>query len=132
MTFHLQSQNLHNAFCVTNMLRLFRPVIRYLLNRITDYITHDVTQGQDPKGVKISAVVVCRLRQVRQMELQQCTLCFHEFDVHGPVHLGNVCSVKFPTRCTFYMYFHSSLFLALHVSGAICTHPQEYNCSFQP
>jgi hypothetical protein len=30
------------------------------------------------------------------------------------------------------MYFlcilYSSLFLALHVSGAICTHPQEHNC----
>jgi hypothetical protein len=30
------------------------------------------------------------------------------------------------------MYFSSSLFLAVHVLGAICTHPQEHNCSFQP
>jgi hypothetical protein len=29
-------------------------------------------------------------------------------------------------------FIYSSLFLALHVSGAICTHPQEHNCSVQP
>jgi hypothetical protein len=55
-----------------------------------------------------------------------CNLC--KFDVHDSVHLGNVyVRLKSPTRCTWiYMY---SLFLymfALHVSGAICTHPQEH------
>jgi hypothetical protein len=36
-----------------------------------------------------------------------------------------------PTRCT--IFFISSLTtLALHVSGAICTHHQEHNCSVQP
>jgi hypothetical protein len=34
------------------------------------------------------------------------------------------------TRCTLYSLFLSSL--ALHVSGAICTHHQEHNCSVQP
>jgi hypothetical protein len=34
-----------------------------------------------------------------------------------------------PTRCTLYSLFLSSL--ALHVSGAICTHHQE-NCRIQP
>jgi hypothetical protein len=48
------------------------------------------------------------------------------FDVHGSVHLWQcVCSIESPTRCTWiYIY---SLFLsifALHVSVAICTHPQ--------
>jgi hypothetical protein len=47
---------------------------------------------------------------------------FIEFDVHGSVHLGNV-RLKFQLDVHVY-----SLFLyicALHVSGAICTHPQE-------
>jgi hypothetical protein len=47
------------------------------------------------------------------------------FNVHGSVHLGNICSIKGPTRCTYYVFFIRLCFLALHVSGAICTHPQE-------
>jgi hypothetical protein len=35
-----------------------------------------------------------------------------------------------PTRCTLYSLFLS--LLALYVSGAICTHHQEHNCSVQP
>jgi hypothetical protein len=42
-----------------------------------------------------------------------------KFDVHGSIHLGNVCSIKVPTRHTFYMYSYSSLFLTLHVLGVI-------------
>jgi hypothetical protein len=34
-----------------------------------------------------------------------------------------------PTRCTLFSLFLSSL--ALHVSGAICTHHQEHNCRVQ-
>jgi hypothetical protein len=31
------------------------------------------------------------------------------------------------------LFIHSSyFFLALHVSGVICTHPQEHNCNVQP
>jgi hypothetical protein len=26
------------------------------------------------------------------------------FDVHDSVHLGNICSIKRPTRCTYYFY----------------------------
>jgi uncharacterized membrane protein YjdF len=45
-----------------------------------------------------------------------------------------ICSIQGPTRCTFLCILYTSLFLflALHVSGAICTHPQEHNCSVQP
>jgi hypothetical protein len=43
-----------------------------------------------------------------------------------------VCSIQGPPRCTFLCIFYSSLFLTLHVSSAICTHPQEHNCSVQP
>jgi hypothetical protein len=35
-----------------------------------------------------------------------------------------------PTRCALYSLFLSSL--ALHISGAICTHHQEHNCRVQP
>jgi hypothetical protein len=54
-----------------------------------------------------------------------------EFDVHGSVHLGNVCSIKVPIRCTFYMYFIPHYFSST-CFGCYCTHPQEHNCSFQP
>jgi hypothetical protein len=55
-----------------------------------------------------------------------------EFDVHGSVHLGNI-YVKFKDQLdVLFMYSLFFLFLALHVSGAICTHPQEHNCSVQP
>jgi hypothetical protein len=42
-----------------------------------------------------------------------------------------VCSIKVPTRCTFYMYFYSSLSLALHVSGAIALILRSTNYSIQ-
>jgi hypothetical protein len=48
------------------------------------------------------------------------------FDVHGSVHLGNVYIRLRVQLDANYMY---SLFLyvfALHVSGAICTHPHEH------
>jgi hypothetical protein len=32
--------------------------------------------------------------------------------------------IQGPTRCTFLCITYSSLFLVLHVSGAICTHSQ--------
>jgi hypothetical protein len=41
-------------------------------------------------------------------------------------------SIQGPTRCTFLCIIYSSLFLALHVSGAFFTHPQEHNCRVQP
>jgi hypothetical protein len=28
-----------------------------------------------------------------------------EFDVHGSVQLGNICLIKGPTRCTYYVFF---------------------------
>jgi hypothetical protein len=43
-----------------------------------------------------------------------------------------ICSIQGQTRCTFLGILYSSLFLALHVSCAICTHPQEHKCSVQP
>jgi hypothetical protein len=46
--------------------------------------------------------------------------------------LTRICSIQGPTRCTFLCILYSSLFLALCVSGAICTHPQEHNCRVQP
>jgi hypothetical protein len=42
--------------------------------------------------------------------------------------VNHVCSIQGPTTCTFLCILYSSLFFALHVSGAICTHPQEHNC----
>jgi hypothetical protein len=59
------------------------------------------------------------------------------FDVHGSVHLGNV-YVRLKVQLDahgFICILYSSLsffFFALHVSGAICTHPQEHNCRVQP
>jgi hypothetical protein len=51
----------------------------------------------------------------------------------GPAKLGKrICSIQGPTRCTFLCILYSSLSLALHVLGAICTHPQEHKCSVQP
>jgi hypothetical protein len=58
--------------------------------------------------------------------------CFTEFDVHGSVHLGNICSIKSPTRCTYYVFFIPLYFLALHVSGAIAPILRSSNCSLQP
>jgi hypothetical protein len=52
---------------------------------------------------------------------------FTVFDVHGSVHLGNV-YVQLKVQLDvhgFICILYSSLFLSLHVSGAICTHPQE-------
>jgi hypothetical protein len=49
------------------------------------------------------------------------------FCVHDSVHLGNV-HVQLKVQLNVHVFiciFYSSLFLALHVSGAICTHPQE-------
>jgi hypothetical protein len=40
-----------------------------------------------------------------------------------------ICSIEGPTRCTciyVYVFFIPLYFLDLHVSGAICTHPQEH------
>jgi hypothetical protein len=53
---------------------------------------------------------------------------FSEFDVHSSVHLGNV-HVRLKVRLDahgFMCILYSSLFFALHVSGAIFTHPQEH------
>jgi hypothetical protein len=49
------------------------------------------------------------------------------FDVHGSIHHGNV-YVQLKVQLDVHVFIcilYSSLFLALHVSGAICTHPQE-------
>jgi hypothetical protein len=27
------------------------------------------------------------------------------FYIHGSVHLGNICTIKGPTRCTYYVFF---------------------------
>jgi hypothetical protein len=51
------------------------------------------------------------------------------FDVHGSVHLGKIYVQLKVQLDVLFMY---SLFLALHVSGAICTHPQEHKCSARP
>jgi hypothetical protein len=51
-----------------------------------------------------------------------------EFDVHGSVHLGNV-YVQLKVQLDVHVFIcilYSTLFSALHVSGAICTHPQEH------
>jgi hypothetical protein len=53
-------------------------------------------------------------------------------DVHGSVHLGNICSIEGPTRCTYYVFFIPLYFLALHVSGAIAPILRSSNCSLQP
>jgi hypothetical protein len=34
-----------------------------------------------------------------------CRKSLSEFDAHGSVHLGNVCSIKGPTRRTYYVFF---------------------------
>jgi hypothetical protein len=49
------------------------------------------------------------------------------FDIHGSVHLGNVyvrLNVQLDAH-VFICILYSCIF-ALHVSGAICTHPQEH------
>jgi hypothetical protein len=38
----------------------------------------------------------------------------------------NYVQLKFQLDVLFYFILYSSLFFALHVSGAICTHPQEH------
>jgi hypothetical protein len=49
------------------------------------------------------------------------------FYVHGSVHLGNVyVQLNVQLDVLFGCILYSSLFLALHVSGAICTHPKEH------
>jgi hypothetical protein len=56
------------------------------------------------------------------------------FDVHGSVHLGHL-YVQLKVQLDVHVYICilcSSLFLYVHVSSAICTHPQEHNCSIQP
>jgi hypothetical protein len=65
-----------------------------------------------------------------------CVMCEVQADgkeavVDFNVTLEHVCSIQGPTRCTFLCILYSSLFLAVHVSGAVCTHPQEHNCSVQ-
>jgi hypothetical protein len=56
---------------------------------------------------------------------------FLKFGVCGSVHVGKIYMFNSGrTRCTMYSLFISSL--VLHVSGAICTHHQEQNCSVQP
>jgi hypothetical protein len=50
------------------------------------------------------------------------------FDVRGSVHHGNV-YVQLKGQMDVHVFIcilYSSLFLALHVSGAICIHPQEH------
>jgi hypothetical protein len=56
-------------------------------------------------------------------------VCFYEQVIEPSVSIKawqyeqlnskKVFSIKVTTRCTFYMYFYSSLFLAVHVLGAI-------------
>jgi hypothetical protein len=49
------------------------------------------------------------------------------FDFHGSVHLGNVyVQLKVQLDVLFTSILYSSLFFALHISGAIYTHPQEH------
>jgi hypothetical protein len=38
-----------------------------------------------------------------------CLFGLTEFDVHGSVHLGNICSIKGPTRCTYHAFFIPSV-----------------------
>jgi hypothetical protein len=50
------------------------------------------------------------------------------FDVHGSIQLGNV-YIQLKVQLDVHVFIHilySSLFLALHVLGAISTHPQEH------
>jgi hypothetical protein len=50
------------------------------------------------------------------------------FDVHGSVHRCTV-YVQLKVQLDVHVFIcilYSSLFLALHVSGTICTHPQEH------
>jgi hypothetical protein len=58
----------------------------------------------------------------------QCKQKYFEFDVHSSVHLCNV-YVQLKVQLDVHVFIcilYSSLFLALHVLGAICTHPQEH------
>jgi hypothetical protein len=64
------------------------------------------------------------------VQLHYINLMFLMFMV--PYILVTICLIQGPTRSTFLCILYSSLFLALHVSGAICTHSQEHNCSVQP
>jgi hypothetical protein len=58
---------------------------------------------------------------------QQLKYILNTFTVHGSVHLGNeYVQLKVQLDVLFICILYSSLFLALHVSGAICTHPQEH------
>jgi hypothetical protein len=50
------------------------------------------------------------------------------FGVHGSVHVDNI-YVRLNVQLDVHVFIcilYSSLLFALHVSGAICTHPQEY------
>jgi hypothetical protein len=50
-----------------------------------------------------------------------------EFGVYVSVHLGNTyVQFKVQLDVLFLFILYSPLFLAVHVSGAICTHPQEH------
>jgi hypothetical protein len=55
------------------------------------------------------------------------------FDVHGSVHLGNVyVQLKVQLDVIFIGILYSSLFLDLHVSGAIAPILRSTNRSLQP
>jgi hypothetical protein len=47
-------------------------------------------------------------------------------------YLGMYVQFKVQLDVIFLCILYSSLFLALHVSGAICTHLQKHGCSVQP
>jgi hypothetical protein len=52
-----------------------------------------------------------------------------KFDVCGSVQLGNICFIQVQLDVLYSLFLDN---LAVHVSGAICTHHQEHNSSVQP
>jgi hypothetical protein len=71
-------------------------------------------------------------KRPRNASLIQCIgACYtRTFDVHGSVHLGNVyVQLNVQLDVLFICILYSSVLLALHVSGAVCTHPQKHELS---
>jgi hypothetical protein len=77
-------------------------------------------------SVQLWTVVHCNIKEKRDLNF----LCY---GLECLVKVFYVFSSRYSTtKCSFLCVFYSFLFVALHVSGAIRTHPQEHNCSVQP
>jgi hypothetical protein len=72
--------------------------------------------------------ICCLYQAVPKATYKIRALNISEFDVHGSVLLGNE-YVQLKVQLDVHVFIcilYFSLFLALHVSGAICTDPQEH------